>query len=102
MGGREEADWPRCVESRNSSRCYSKAVRRATIIIRDDIEACLDTYIRQQDSATLTTLVHAALKEYLVRRGFAPVVGKLRITPAKKGSGARDVSIKHDRYLAGR
>jgi hypothetical protein len=26
---------------------------------------------------------------------------KLRITPAKKGSGARDASLRHDRYLAG-
>jgi hypothetical protein len=78
-------------------------VRQATITISDEIEACLDTYIRQQDSAPpLATVVHAALKEYLARRGFAPVVRKLKITPAKKGSGARDVSIEHDRYLAGR
>jgi len=29
-----------------------------------------------------------------------PGARKLRITPAKKGSGAQDVSIDHDRYLA--
>jgi hypothetical protein len=78
-------------------------MRRATVTIGDDLEAILDAYMRQQEvSPALTAVVQAALAEYLARRGFAPGRKTLRITPAKKGSGARDVSLHHDRYLAGK
>ena len=78
-------------------------MRRATITIGDDLEASLDAYIRQQEAAPpLTAVVHTALKEYLARRGFMGGQRKLRITPATKGSGIRNVSVDHDRYLAGR
>jgi hypothetical protein len=78
-------------------------MRRATITIGDDIEASLDEYMRQQDAAPpLTAVLQTALKEYLARRGFIAGERKLRISPAKKGSGAKDVSIDHDRYLAGK
>ena len=76
-------------------------MRRATVTINDEIEANLAAYIRQQEvTPPLTAIVHAALQEFLSRRGFAPGARKLRITPAKKGSAAKDVSIDHDRYLA--
>jgi hypothetical protein len=76
-------------------------MKRATVTISDEIEANLAAYIRQQEvSPPLTAIVQAALQEFLSRRGFTPGVRKLRITPAKKGSGAKDVSIDHDRYLA--
>jgi hypothetical protein len=76
-------------------------MRRATVTISDDLEASLDAYYRQQDaSPALTAVVQAALREYLARRGFRAAPKALRITPAKKGSGARDVSIRHDSYLA--
>ena len=76
-------------------------MRRATVTISDEIEANLAAYIRQQEVAPpLTAIVQAALQEFLSRRGFTPGVRKLRITPAKKGSGAKDVSLDHDRYLA--
>jgi hypothetical protein len=78
-------------------------MRRATVTISDEIEANLDAYIRQQQqevSPPLTAIVQAALHEFLSRRGFTPGARKLRITPAKKGSGAKDVSVDHDRYLA--
>jgi len=78
-------------------------MRRATVTIPDEIEANLDAYIRQQEvSPPLTAIMQAALQEFLTRRGFIPGARKLRITPAKKGSGAKDVSVDHDRYLAGR
>jgi len=77
-------------------------MRRATVTISDEIESSLDAYIRRQEvTPPLTAVVQAALKEFLARRGFAPARRKLRITPARKGSGARDASIEHDRYLAG-
>jgi hypothetical protein len=78
-------------------------MRRATITIGDEIEDSLNAYIRQQEVAPpLTAVVQAALKEYLAHRGFTRGERKLRITPAKKGSGSRDASVEHDRYLAGR
>jgi hypothetical protein len=78
-------------------------MRRATITIGDDIEDTLDVYIRQQEVAPpLTAVVQAALREYLARRGFSAEPKKLRITPARKGSGPRDASVQHDRYLAGK
>ncbi len=78
-------------------------MRRATITIGDDIEETLDAYLRQQEVApALTAVVQAALREYLARRGFSAAPRKLRITPAKKGSGVRDASVQHDRYLTAR
>ena len=76
-------------------------MRRATVTINDDLEATLDEYYRQEDtSPALPSVLQAALREYLARRGFRAAPKALRITPAKKGSGAREVSIRHDRYLA--
>ena len=78
-------------------------MRRATITIGDEIEAQLDAWMRRQDAAPpLTAVVQAALKEFLAHRGFAAPSGKLHITPSGKGSGSRDVSVAHDRYLAGK
>jgi hypothetical protein len=78
-------------------------MRRATITIPNDLEASLEAYTRQQEvSPALTAVVQAALREYLTRRGFLPGTRKLHITPAKKGSGAKDVSLHHDRYLTGK
>jgi hypothetical protein len=77
-------------------------MRRATITIGDEIEVQLDSWMRQQDATpSLTTVVQAALKEFLELRGFGNVPRKLHITPSRKGSGSVDVSISHDRYLAG-
>jgi hypothetical protein len=78
-------------------------MRRATVTIGDDIEAQLDSWMRQQDAAPpLTAVVQSALREFLALRGFATSSRKLRITPSRKGSGSDDVSVAHDRYLAGR
>jgi hypothetical protein len=78
-------------------------MRRATITIGDEIEGQLDSWMRQQDATpSLTTVVQAALKEFLALRGFGNAPRKLNITPSRKGSGSLDVSIAHDRYLAGK
>lgn len=77
-------------------------MKRATISLTDDLEAALDSYVsRQEAPPTLTAVVQAALREYLSRRGAAPPVNRLRISPARKGSGKADVSRRHDRYFAG-
>ena len=78
-------------------------MRRATITIGDEIEAQLDAWLRRQEAAPpLTAIVQSALKEFLALRGYATPPRKLHITPSKKGSGSRDVSVAHDRYLAGK
>ncbi len=79
------------------------AMKRATVTISDDLESALDAYIKGQEAApALTAVVQAALREYLARRGFLRAPMPLRITPAKKGSGKRDISLRHDTYLASR
>ena len=78
-------------------------MKRATVTISDDLEASLDAYMKQQEvSPALTAVVQAALREYLARRGFDKAPGKFHITPARKGSGIRDISLRHDDYLAGK
>jgi hypothetical protein len=78
-------------------------VRRATITIAEDLRPSLEAYLRQQDvPLALTAVVQSALREYLAHRGFAPPAKPLRITPASKGSGKSDISLRHDEYFARR
>ena len=78
-------------------------MRRAAITIADDLEAPLNAWMRQQEAMpTLSVVVQAALREYLAVRGVAGSPKRLKITPCRKGSGVRYVSVHHDRYLAGR
>ena len=77
-------------------------MRRATVTISEELDASLNAYMnRQEVTPALTAVVQTALREYLARRGYTST-GKFRITPARKGSGFRDTSIRHDRYLAGK
>ena len=78
-------------------------MKRATITLPDELEDALEEYLRSQDvPLALTAVAQAALREYLVRRGFLPAspARPFAITPAREGSGANDVSSEHDRYLA--
>jgi hypothetical protein len=68
----------------------------------DDIAEAMDDYVRAQEvPPALTTVVQAALREYLRERGYLRTYKPLKITPAKRGSGRSDVSINHDLYLTG-
>ena len=83
-------------------------MRRATITLPDDLEAELEAYLATQDAApSLTSLVEAAVRRYLhdrrlEARQYRPPEGRLRITPASKGSGVADASLDHDRDLTGK
>jgi len=78
-------------------------MKRSRITLPDDLTAGLQAYAdRQEVEPTLTAVVQAALREYLGRRGIGSPPKTLRITPARKSSGKRDVSVRHDRYLAQR
>jgi hypothetical protein len=76
-------------------------MKRATMTLPDDLTEALDRYVKAQEvRPPLTTVVQAALREYLRQRGFLRSYRPLRITPAAKGSGLTDVSLNHDRYFA--
>jgi hypothetical protein len=78
-------------------------MRRATVTIPDDLAKAVESYAQAQEARpALTAVVQAALRQYLTQRGYLRAAGPLRITPAEHGSGRRDVSEEHDRYLAGR
>ena len=78
-------------------------MKRARISINDELEEAIDSYRKQQDPPpALTALVQAALREFLTHRGCVAPAVRLKITPARKGSGKSDVSIHHDRYFAER
>lgn len=76
-------------------------MKRATMTFPDDLAEAVERYVRSQEvPPALTTVVQAALREYLQERGFLRPYRPLRITPAPRGSGRTDVSIDHDRYFA--
>lgn len=78
-------------------------MKRTTVTIPDDIDSALDAYLEQQEvEQPLTSVVQAALREFLSGRGFLPKKSKkpFRLTPAPRASGRRDTSMEHDVVLA--
>ena len=76
-------------------------MKRITITLAADVEAALDVSAKWHETPpVMTSVVHAALREYLAQRSFSAPSKPLRITPAKKRSGKRDVSMRHDEYFA--
>jgi hypothetical protein len=77
-------------------------MKRATMTLPDDLAAAVEDYQQAQEAPpSLTTVVQAALRQYLGERGFLRVRRPLQISPAGKGSGRSDISQEHDRYLTG-
>ena len=67
----------------------------------DDLAKAMQDYLQSQDAPpSLTTVMQAALREYLRERGFLREFRPLKITP-KGNSGRSDVSQNHDLYLTG-
>jgi hypothetical protein len=67
----------------------------------DDLVKALDDYVQAQEAPpALTTIVQAALREYLRERGFMRTYRPLKIT-AEGNRGRTDVSQNHDPYLPG-
>lgn len=76
-------------------------MKRATMTLPDDLAKAMEKYLASQEAPpSLTTVVQAALRQYLGERGFLRTRRTLSITPAGRGSGRSDVSQLHDRYLA--
>lgn len=67
----------------------------------DDLAIAVEDYRQAQENPpALTTVVQAALREYLGGRGFLRSYRPLKLTAVGR-SGRSDVSIEHDAYLAG-
>jgi hypothetical protein len=78
-------------------------MKRVSVTFPDDLAEAVESYVRDQEARpTLTVVVQSALRQFLIQRGYLGPRKPLHITPAKKGSGLRDVSLEHDRYLAER
>lgn len=76
-------------------------MKRATITFPDDIANAVDLYLKAQETPpAMTTVVQAALREYLQERGFLRTYKPLKLRPLGN-SGRRDVSTNHDLYLTG-
>ena len=77
-------------------------MKRTTISLPDTLHDALDRYRREHEvRLPLSAMIQAAIREYLMRRGYEPVPAEaaFRITPAEKGSGIKDISANHDRYF---
>lgn len=76
-------------------------MKRATITMTDELEQAITAYQQDQEvPPALPAVAQPALREYLAERGYLSPRRTLRITPATRGSGERDVSEEHDRYPA--
>jgi hypothetical protein len=76
-------------------------MKRATMTLPDDLAKAVDEYVRAQEAPpALTSVVQAALREYLRERGFLRSYRPLKIT-AKGNSGRSDISQNHDLYFTG-
>jgi hypothetical protein len=76
-------------------------MKRATMTFPDDLAEAVENYVRSQETPpALTTVMQAALREYLRERGFLRSYRPLRLRPLGN-SGRTDVSINHDLYLTG-
>lgn len=76
-------------------------MRRATITLPDDLDQAIEAFMKDQPvAATLTAVAQAALREYLIQRGYLPSGKTFWLTPAEHGSGDSTVSLDHDRVFA--
>jgi hypothetical protein len=77
-------------------------MRRTSITLPDDLDAALQAFIDGQSAPpSVTTIVQEAVRAYLAERGYPTAPRRLHVTPSPTGSGLTDVSIEHDRELAG-
>lgn len=75
----------------------------ATITLPDELVDALETYRQERCLPdALGSVMEAIVREYLTSHGYlmpkTPRRG--RISVIEHGSGPRDVSVKHDHYLA--
>jgi hypothetical protein len=80
---------------------YDCDVKRTTITLPDDLARAAEAFRESQTAPpSLTSILQSALRSFLSERGYWAEQKRLQISPAPRGSGMRDVSAEHDRYLA--
>src|SRR5271165_1844554 len=76
--------------------CYDRNMKRATITFPEDLAEAVEQYLKAQETRpAMTTVVQAALREYLQGRGFLRGYRPLKLRPLGN-SGRSDVSANHD------
>ena len=85
-------------------------MKRATVTLPDDLKIRLDTYLAAQPVApSFSKVVQTALERFLEeqtmqqeleKRGYEPPRWPVTFPVDEKGSGKRDISVNHDKYLA--
>lgn len=82
-------------------------MRRLTLTLPEDLETRFEAYLRGR-GVPPEAVVEDALREYLENgrevlrldgEAYPAPERPLRFTPVEEGSGKRDVSVNHDRYL---
>lgn len=64
-------------------------MKRATVTIPEDLDHALERYIDEQSFAVQrTSLIRAALREFLRTRGYVAPSAPLRIRPSRPGGVA--------------
>ena len=77
-------------------------MKGTTITLPDDLAEAVENYVQSHEAPPLlTTVVQAALRQYLGERGFLRSRKALQVTASKRGSEHTDVSRDHDLYLSG-
>ena len=85
-------------------------MKRATVTLPDDLKIRLDTYLAAQPvTPSFSKVVQTALERFLEeqtmqqeleKRGYEPPRWPVTFPVDEKGSGKRDISVNHDKYLA--
>jgi len=76
-------------------------MKQAAITFPDNLEQALERSVEEQEMPVQPTgVVREVVGEYQGEHGYLRPSSALRIRPAKRGSGQKDVSISHDRYFA--
>ena len=76
-------------------------MRRATITLPDDLEAAIEAFQRDQSAMpSLAAVTQAALRDFLMQRGYLPSKRVLHITPFDPEDPDPTVSIEHDHAMA--
>ncbi|MGI8826559.1 MAG: hypothetical protein ACR2JC_13095 [Chloroflexota bacterium] len=77
-------------------------MKRSTMSMPGELEQALNAYVGDHEAPpAVTSVVEAALRQFLAERGYLRPSRPFSIHPAERGSGMRDISIEPDRYLAG-
>ncbi len=73
-------------------------MKQVITLLPDPIAQALTSYIDSQPTLlTEDLIIHTAIEQFLVQKGFLPTFKKrLILTPESEGSGYHDTALHHD------